>query len=310
MAEYVAVGIDIAKGKFDVAVLLGTKCRNKVFANTAAGFDEVLAWLRVLTPQSLHVCMEATGSYGEALALYLSQADVRVSVVNPFQIAKFAQALGTRNKTDRQDARTIARFCQTQQPALWQAPSPELQGLQRQELNRLDLASPSTRASIEAVLKVLEEQVHALKRAIAEHIDQHPGLKAQADLLDSIPGVGEATIALVLAELPPAVLGCVRRADAFTGLAPRQFQSGSSVKARSALSKQGNPRLRKALYFPAIVACRHNSVVKPFFERMLQNGLTKKQAVCAAMRKLLHLIVGVLKSGKPFDPSLHNFKSA
>jgi len=323
MAEFVAVGIDIAKHKFDVAVLLGAKCRNKVFANTAVGFEQFLMWLRALTPEPVHVCMEATGGYAEALALHLSRAEVRVSVVNPFQIAKFAQALGTRNKTDQQDARTIARFCQTQQPAPWQAPSPQLQhlrelvrrldallGLQRQELNRLALSSPSTRASIEAVLRVVDEQVRLLKSTIAEHIDRHPGLKAQADLLDSIPGVGEATIALVLAELPPTALRCVRSADAFTGLAPRQFQSGSSVKGRSSLSKQGSPRLRKALYFPAIVACRYNPVVKLFYQRMLQNGLTKKQAVCAAMRKLLHLIVGVLKSGKPFDPSLHNLKSA
>ena len=107
---------------------------------------------------------------------------------------------------------------------------------------------------------------------------------------------------------PTAVRQDVRKADAFTGLAPRRKESGSSVHGRSMMSKQGSPRLRKALYFPAIVACQHNPVVRAFYQRMLQNGLTKKQAVCAAMRKLLHLIIGVLKSGKPFDPSLHHLK--
>jgi transposase len=322
MQNTVFVGIDIAKRKFDVALLLGQKCRNKVFSNDPDGFAALLGWMRAHTAEPVHVCMEATGSYGEALALYLSEAGVLVSVVNPFQIAKFAQALGARNKSDRQDARTIARFCQTQCPPAWQAPAPEVRALrelvrrldavldlQRQELNRLELAGPATRASIEALLGVLDEQVRKLKSAIAEHIDGHPGLKTQADLLQTIPGVAEATLRVILAELPPGALASVRAADAFTGLAPRVFESGT-LRARSMMSKRGTPRLRKALYFPAIVACRHNPVVKVFYQRMLQNGLTKKQAVCAAMRKLLHLVVGVLKSGKPFDPSLHNLKSA
>ena len=168
------------------------------------------------------------------------------------------------------------------------------------------MAGVATQASIQAVLAVLTEQISTVKAMIGEHIDRHPGLRQEAILLDSIPGVGEATIATVLAELPQSVRQDVRKADAFTGLAPRRVESGSSVHGRSMLSKQGSSRLRKALYFPAIVACQHNPVVKAFYNRMLQNGLTKKQAVCAAIRKLLHLIIGVLKSGKPFDPSLHN----
>jgi transposase len=100
-------------------------------------------------------------------------------------------------------------------------------------------------------------------------------------------------------------MSSTRVADAFTGLAPTRRESGSSIKGRSHLSKRGAARFRKGLYFPAIVASIHNPVVKAFYERMQRNGLTKKQAVCAAMRKLLHIIVGALKSGKPFDASLH-----
>ncbi|MEO6023563.1 MAG: transposase [Burkholderiales bacterium] len=262
---------------------------------------------------------------------------MRVSVINPAQIAQFGRAIGERNKTDRQDAKIIARFCQTQARAAWQAPTPEVRVLRdlmrrlealldlpRQEANRLDVAGAATQASIKAVLEVLTEQISTLKAAIAEPIDRHPGLKQQSVLLEglasghSIPAVGEATMATGLAELPASVRECVRKAEAFTGLAPRRVEwpeaspSGRSVQGRSMMSKQGSPRLRKALYFPGSAACRHNLVVKTFsrkgdeYQRMLQNGLTKKQAVCAAMRKLLHLIIGVLKSGKPFDPSLHN----
>ena len=175
-------------------------------------------------------------------------------------------------------------------------------------------AGVATQASIEAVLAVLTEQIGTVKALIANHIDRHPGLRQEAALLDSIDGVGEATVTTVLAELPATVREYVRKADAFTGLALRRIESGSSVYGRSMMNKRGSPRLHKALYFPAIVACQHNQVVRAFsrkgdkYQRMLQNGLTKKQAVCAAMRKLLHLIIGVLKSGKPFDPALHNLK--
>ena len=255
--------------------------------------------------------------------MYWVEHGVTVSVVNPFQIAQFAKATGERNKTDRQDTKTITRFAATQSPPAWQAP-PEhtrvlrdllrrLEGLldmQRQETNRQGVASVAVQASIDAMLAVLAQQLKTVKAAIAEHIDRHLDLRDAAKLLNSIPGVGEATIRLVLAELPASVRQDVRRADAFTGLAPRRMESGTSVKGRSRLSKQGASRLRKGLYFPAIVACQHKPVVKAFYQRMLHNGLTKKQAVCAAMRKLSHLIIGVLKSGKPFDPSLHNIKIA
>ena len=330
MSVSLCVGIDIAKLKFDAAVAVGSKWRTRIFDNNKTGFSACLKWAQSLAgPKPLHVCMEATGTYYEALAVYWVAQGVTVSVVNPFQIAQFAKATGERNKTDgprpapRQDAKTIARFAATQSPPAWQAP-PEhtrvlrdllrrldgLLAMERQEKNRQDVSSALVQASIESMLAVLAQQIKAVKTAIADHIDHHPDLRDEAKRLDSIPGVGEATIALVLAELPISVRQDVRRADAFTGLAPRRIESGTSVKGRSRLSKQGASRLRKGLYFPAIVACQHNPVVKAFYQRMLQNGLTKKQAVCAAMRKLLHLIIGVLKSGKPFDPSLHNIKNA
>ena len=244
MATIIAVGIDIAKLKFDVAVPFGVKSRtgdkwrNKVFVNSAAGFAAFVAWLKHLTDSPVHACMEATGSYFEPLALYLSDAGMRVSVVNPAQIAQFGRAIGERNKTDRQDAKIIARYCQTQTPALWQVPTPEVRvlrdlmrrlealvDLQRQEANRLMVATAATQASIQAVLTVLTEQITTLKAAVADHIDHHPGLRQSAALLDSIPGVGEATIAMVLAELPASIRTCVRKADAFTGLAPRRVSA-------------------------------------------------------------------------------------
>ena len=318
MSLSIAVGVDIAKAKFDAAVLRDGKFRTKVFANTPAGFKAFIQWLSDHGAAQCPVCMEATGSYYEALALYLVDLAIPVSVVNPLQIARYGEVTGSRNKTDGQDARLIARFCATQQPERWHAPSPAtrelrdlvrrleaLLDLERQEKNRLSTAGSLTRASIEAVLALLDEQIKEIRAAIAQHIDRDPDLRDKAGLMNSIPGVGEATIAVILAELPASVMQSVARADAFTGLAPRIRESGSSVRGRGMLSKQGTPRIRRTLYFPAIVATRYNPVVKAFYERMVANGLNKKQAICAAMRKLLHLIIGVLKSGKPFDPAFH-----
>jgi transposase len=313
-----AVGIDIAKAKFDCALLQNGKFKSKVFANNVEGFAAFVAWLDTHNARALPVCMEATGSYGEALALHLADLKLKVSVVNPHFIAKYALAIGQRNKTDRQDARLIARYCSKEQPAFWQAPSLELrtlrdlvrrlealQNLQQQERNRLALASEITRDSIEAVLGVLDEEAARIVKAISDHIDRNPDLRDRAKLLDSIPGEGDATLRMVLAKIPEAVLKDVRVADASTGLAPTRHESGSSVHARSHLSKRGSARVRKALFTPAVVAAQHNAVVKVFYLRMLKNGLTKMQAVCACMRKLLHIIIGVLKSGKPFDASMH-----
>ena len=166
MSTFVSVGIDIAKLKFDVAVQIGSKWRTRQFDNNATGFAGCLRWAQSLAGHvPLHVCMEATGIYYEALAIYLAEHEIKVSVVNPFQIAQFAKATGERNKTDRQDAKTIARFAATQSPPAWQAPPVHtrvlrdllrrldgLLAMERQEKNRRDVSSAIVQASIESML--------------------------------------------------------------------------------------------------------------------------------------------------------------
>jgi transposase len=319
------LGIDIAKAKFDVALLRAGKFKSRVFSNDAAGFAALSHWLahNAVPLPALHACMEATGSYYEALALYLCPQVGSVAVVNAYLIAKYAQATGQRQKTDRQDAALIARYAQRERPAPWQPPSASVRALRdlarrlealgdltRQESNRLEVASALVKPSIEAVLRSLAEQTKAIKAQIAQHIDDDPDLRNKAHLMDSIPGVGTATIAQVLAGIPEAVLNDVSKADAFTGLAPAQHESGSSVRKPGRISKQGNSRMRAALFMPAVVAAQHNPVVKAFYERLLNNGKPKKLAIVACMRKLLHLIGGVLKTKKPFDPNYHLIQNA
>ena len=140
---------------------------------------------------------------------------------------------------------------------------------------------------------------------IRSHIDSHPGLKGQRDLLLSIPGIGETTAAKLLAEIMDVKLyESARQLAAFAGLAPRPHESGSSVRRKARLSKSGAPRLRKALYFPAVVAMRHNPYVRAMSERLKERGKCPMQVIGAAMRKLIHIAYGVLKSGRPFDPEM------
>ena len=173
-----------------------------------------------------------------------------------------------------------------------------------QETNRLELAAPIIRPSITATVTHLETQIATVKRQIADHIDQHPALRTQRDLVQSIPGIGETTAALVLGELLDITrFSSARQLAAFSGLVPRVRQSGTSVRGRGALRKLGSSRLRKALYFPAITAARYNPILIRFAARLRAAGKPKMVVVAAVMRKLLHQIYGVLRSGRPFDPA-------
>jgi transposase len=313
------VGIDVSKNTLDVALLKEQgKQRHKVFANTSAGHHQLLAWLHDNGAVTTHACLEATGTWAEAVALALHESGHKVSVVNPALIRAFGQSQLKRTKTDKADARLIAHFCQMHQPPPWSPPAPEIRELQAlvrrletleemriMEENRLTsgITSAEVQASLEEHIAYLQAQIDKTQRQIQEHIDQHPDLKNKANLLDSIPGIGEATAALLLAELGDmAQFSSARQVAAFAGLVPRIRESGSSVRGRSRLSKVGSSRLRKSLYFPAITALRFNPLIKALGLRLSAQGKSKMLIIGAAMRKLLHLAYGVLKSGKLFDP--------
>ncbi len=312
------LGIDIAKLKFDVALLVDGKYRHKVFANNATGFVDLLHWLDGLSATEVHACMEATGSYGEALAEFLFENGILVSVVNPAQVKAFGGSQLQRNKTDKADAKLIATFCFHLRPSGWQPLPPEIRSLQamvkrleslqemrQQEVNRLDTAATFVRDDIAEHISYLDKTIAELKSRIRKHIDQDPGLKGKAELLASIPGIGEATIAQVLAFIPCAErFASARQLAAWVGLNPRLQQSGSSIQRRTVLAKTGNAGLRKALYMPALVAMRYNAAMVAFAARLKLAGKPGKSIVCAVMRKLVHIIYGVLKHRTPFNAEL------
>jgi transposase len=314
------LGIDISKLKFDACLIRESgKFRHKVFPNSPAGFSQLSAWLIKHQVERAHACLEATGSYGEALTDYLHGAGHVVSVVNPAAVKAYGQSRLSRTKTDKADATLIAQFCAERRPPAWQPLPAEIRQLRalvrrldalaemrQMEANRLDVAGAAVvKESLVGHLAFLDEEIARTEGLIRSHIGVNPGLRAQRDLLLSIPGIGDTTAAKLLGEILDVKLYAgARQLAAFSGLAPRLHESGSSVRRRARLSKTGAPRLRKALYFPAIVAMHHNPHVRAMSERLKGRGKCPMQIIGAAMRKLVHIAYGVLKSGKPFDPEM------
>lgn len=316
--ELPTLGIDISKQKAHVALIVGEKTKNKVITNTPAGFQELGGWLKKQGVERVHACLEATGTYGEALATHLADRGHVVSVVNPARIKGYAQSELSRTKTDQVDAALIARFCQALCPQPWFPLSIEerelrhlvrrlwdLQEMRQMEANRRSsgVYSSEVTASLETMILNLDEEIKRTKRLIRDHVNQHPGLKQKKDLMITIPGIGELSAAEILAEMGGIAFESARKLAAYAGLTPRERQSGTSVKGRTKISKTGSAQLRKATYMPALSARRCNPVLKIFADRLRERGLVKRAVIAAVMRKLLHLVYGVLKSGRPFDPN-------
>jgi len=314
----IVLGMDISKKKMDVLLILNGKLIKKVFENSPQGYKLLYAWLLGLhIEHEVRICMEATGPYSEPLAEFLFEKGCRVSMVNPKKIKKFGEAQLRRNKTDKADARLIADYCLAMEPALWHPLPAEVKHLQaftrriealdqilQAERNRLKESAPKkVKPSLKRMINSIEKEIEKVTKLIKEHIDNNPDLKEQNDLLRSIPGLGEKTVPLLLGELDFAAFDSARSVAAFAGLTPMKDQSGTSLN-KTKLSKLGSGRLRKALYFPAIVALKHNQVIKNLAGRLSRKGLRPKQVVCAAMHKLLHIAFGVIKHHRPYDPNL------
>lgn len=315
------LGIDVAKAKLDCALRSPDgKIRHKVVSNDAAGFAELQTFLSRQKVSTLHVCMEATGVYWEPVAEFLAALpQVTVSVINPAQIKAFAASRMVRTKTDKVDAALIAMFCQERSPQPWQAPSEaeralralvlRLDSVQRmriQESNRLLVARDAVRDGIVEHIEWLDAEIERLTKAIRALFDSNDDLDGKRRLLDSVPGLGERTIAILLAfYAQTSRFDNARQAAAFAGLDPRQHESGSSVCAKPRMSKVGHGFLRKALYMPAMVALHRTAWGKLFRLRLAASGKAPKLIIGAMMRKLVHVAFGVLRSGKPFDSAAH-----
>jgi transposase len=313
------LGLDVSKAKVDCALLLNGKVKSKVVLNNQEGFETLKQWLTKHGASRVHACCEATGTYSDAIAFYLHDQGHTVSVVNPAQIAAYAQSQLARAKTDALDARLIARYCEREQPAAWAPPPAEerlllaflrdlqdLLAMQQAESNRLGVAHPQVRERIECHLDFLERQIEEIRKKIEQHIDHNDQLRGRRDLLDSVPALGKHTIPWLLAFLGDGQrFSGSKCAVAFAGLSPKPHQSGTTVRGKGHIAKSGHADLRKALYMPAVVAYSRCAVFATFVQRLKAAGKPPKVIIVALMRKLVAIAHAILKSGKPFNPSLH-----
>jgi len=318
------LGMDVAKSKLDCCLLLDEssgKRKTKVVNNTKPGIVDLLAWVakQNISQDELHIVMEATGIYHEQAAMALADAGVTVSIVNPAQIKDFGRGLAVRTKTDGVDSFVLARYGALLKPAAWQPPPPEARVLQallarreaiaqdlQRERNRQEKADATDtperiRQSLADSIEFLVKQLADLQQDIDRHIDKHSNLKDDMALLQSIPAVGPQVSGNLLSVIHSHDFGSAEQLAAYLGLVPVERQSGSSVLGRAKLSKVGPARIRAVLYMAAIVATRYNPHVKAVYDRLLARGKSKMSALGAAMRKLVHLCFGVLKTRQPYQ---------
>ena len=313
------LGVDVSKKTLDVTLLneKGGK-RRKRFQNTVAGIQATQTWLQQLTTGSIHICMESTSVYWEALAEAMHEAGYQVSVVNPVRIKGYAMSQLRRSKTDPLDGDVIADFCRTQVPPIWTPPTTEqkkLRALVRhletlkksrtQQHNRLDTCRDTeVKASLEMLVGIIEAEIKQIQKRIRDFIDQSPELKKKKELLESIKGFGEKTAIHILAEMYDLEnYENAKASAADSGVTASHYQSGTSVRRRSKISRMGKATIRSALYYPAITAIQHNPIVRQLAKRLEAKGKRKAVIRVAAMRKLMHIAYGVLKNKQPFDPA-------
>ena len=311
--DRLTVGIDVAKATLEVAISGPLS-----FSNDEAGCTALRAELRKLEVGL--VLFEATGGFELACATALQLAGLAVAVINPRQARDFARAMGYLAKTDRIDATVLADMARTLLARgdlsrlvkpLPDAKQLELQGLvtRRRQLMAMKLAEEQRmqmpgvrqRRSLNTIIKALGREIARVDKALQAFVDTHHA--ELAALLDSVKGVGKATISTLLAEVPELGKLSGREVSALEGVAPINRDSGTMRGKRAIFG--GRPDVRRVLYMAALVASRHNPVIKTFYQRLLAAGKPKKLALVACMRKLLTILNAMVRSAKPWDQTLH-----
>jgi len=307
--DIIAVGIDVSKDRLDVAV----RPSGEAFAveRNAAGLDRLVNRLRELSPQI--VALEATGGFETVAAASLGAAGLPVVVVNPAQIRAFAKALGQRAKTDPIDAAVIAKFAEATRPEPRPLPDDATQLLadliarRRQIVDMMAaegqrerrITDKRLKRSIARLRKALEKELAEIDNEIDDSVRGSPAWREKEDLLASVPGIGAIIARTLIAELPE--LGTLNRKQiaALAGLAPFTRQSGQ-WRGRSFIGG-GRTSVRTALFMGALVAMRHNPVLKVFFERLRAAGKPKMVALIAVARKLLTILNAILRDRRPWQ---------
>ncbi len=306
------LGIDISKDRFDA---YGEEMGHKSFENTREGFRSFLK----LLSQDHWVVMEATGSYHHRLALFLHEKGMAVSVVNPLIIKRFIQMKLNRVKTDKSDARMICHYGTEADLEPWK-PDPaymqeckQLQSVigvytkqQTALKNKLHSLISSGRTS-GSMVRSIKRQLKALKREISALQDQMEALVQEHEKdvyarIQSIPGMGKKTaMLLIVATNGFRDFESSKQIASYLGLAPHERSSGSSIRGRARIGKNGHPTVRNHLFLCSFTACMYNPQCKALYDRIVGKGKSKKLALIAVSNKLIKQAYGIAKSGLYYD---------
>ena len=318
------VGADISKKTIDLELFTEATSPRKrgkrlKISNDAEGFAQFDAWVQSLGGARLHLCLEATGTYSDAFALFLFEHSHQVSLINPARVTAFRKSEGITTKTDAHDAWLLARFCAQKRPSLWHPTPPQIQQLQillsrrddldalvRQEHNRLEnhRLDAQTRTEILAHLTFLQQQIEQVNARLTAHVQADEEMQQTCDRLDTIPGIASLTAMRLLSvyhdlqQFPSA-----KQVVAYAGVCSTEHTSGTSVRGARSISMQGNAQVRHWLYMCALSAMRWDPDMKHWSTELKARGKCSKVVIVAVMRKLLHLMHGVLKSKSPYDPA-------
>ena len=320
------LGIDVGKKELFCHLISPDTSRSERFYNTSQGIKALITWAQSHCPaQDILVCFEQTGHYGKALTKGLLNKKFNwLYIVNPQKIKAFSQRRLRRNKSDSADAKLIAQFIQSEHKELRVFQMQSIAHEQIKELNRYietltqDNAQLKTKSqatdnpvilrSLNRRIKAQEKDIKDLRKRINTILNNNHALAVQKQLLESIPGVGEITSHTLIAELPDiSKFENARQLAAWAGLTPRHHISGTSGRTRTPITKIGSAHIRRNIFMPAMTARLSNPILKDFGDRLKGNGKTPKQVIVAIMRKLLHIIYGVLKSQTPFDGNKRGF---
>lgn len=300
-SSIIYAGLDIAKATLELSLAGQTH----TVANDRKGHAQLLKLLR---PHNAHLICEATGGYERASVRALQAAGIPVSLLEAGRVRHFARAKGRRAKTDAIDARVLAEYGLAFRPAPTAAPTSQQETLRQLTTRRRQLVEtlvaetnrsahyidPVCRQQSRALVRLLEKQIAACEQAILELIAQDTDLSAKAARLDSIPGVGAATAAIVLAEMPELGTLTDESAAALAGVAPYNQDSGAHQGSRRIYGGRG--AVRCALYMAALSAVRHDRILKEFYLHLRASGKKPKVALVACMRKLIVLMNRLLKN--------------
>lgn len=305
------VGIDVSSQRLDVDTVPVSQPFSK--ANNEAGIASLTAHLKALNPEL--VLLEATGGYEVPVAYALYEAGLNVVIANPKAARHFAKALGRLAKTDKLDAQVLALFAQRLdhpvrplkgqdqlELANLMSRRRQLQGMIVMEENRRRTCTPKVRANIDRSLAHLRQLLEDLDREITDAIRRTPLWLENAKILKSFTGIGPKVSASLIADMPE--LGTIpgTKTSALAGLAPMNQDSGKHRGKR--MIKGGRPAVRKALYMAALVASRHNPVIREFYQRLRLAGKPPKVALTACMRKILVILNAMLKNRTYWNPQL------